>query len=257
MKGPSRWSSHDSGLQGELGALMRYAREQKPSAHQVEALTERVLVRLDAGGEASSSAKSERHSRASRSLVPIRRAGVVACAGLIALGSAALWMYARKDRTNNIQPNRSKSLEQPSGNRTDSQGGSLTPAASRVPTTNQERRPVEVKTAREAPQKATLSRRGNTAVAVVDPANEVAILERARRVIEAKPREALRAVGVHEAKYPEGLFREEREALAIEALQRLGLRDKAVSRFDQFIQRYPFSAYRPRLEPLLRERNAL
>jgi hypothetical protein len=63
---------------------------------------------------------------------------------------------------------------------------------------------------------------------------------------------ALELVARHMELYPSGALTEEREAVAIEALWRLG-RDEARTRFDQFVVKYPRSGYRRRLERLLEE----
>jgi outer membrane protein assembly factor BamD (BamD/ComL family) len=59
---------------------------------------------------------------------------------------------------------------------------------------------------------------------------------------------ALELADRHAALYATGTFAEEREAIAIEALQRLGQRDRARSRLAAFTTRYPQSGYRTRLE---------
>ena len=62
---------------------------------------------------------------------------------------------------------------------------------------------------------------------------------------------ALRACERHRRLYPEGLFAEEREALATEALARSGRRTEAVRRFDAFRARFAQSPHRTHLEQIL------
>jgi hypothetical protein len=57
----------------------------------------------------------------------------------------------------------------------------------------------------------------------------------------------------HAGLYSTGMFAEEREAIAIEALSRLGQRDRARARMTAFTTQYPHSGYRARLERTVRE----
>ena len=66
------------------------------------------------------------------------------------------------------------------------------------------------------------------------------------------PSRALELATRHAVLYPAGTMVEEREAIAIEALMRLG-RDEGRARFDEFVVRFPRSSYRPRLERLVGE----
>jgi len=76
------------------------------------------------------------------------------------------------------------------------------------------------------------------------------LLLRARRIVVADPARALMLVAEHGARFPRGMFEEEREALSIEALARSGRRGEASLRYGSFGQRYPRSAYSKRLSAL-------
>jgi len=67
------------------------------------------------------------------------------------------------------------------------------------------------------------------------------------------PARALALAERHATLYARGAFAEEREAIAIEALQRLGQHDRARARLAGFAASYPRSSYRPRLDRLVRE----
>ncbi|MFN9808252.1 MAG: hypothetical protein ACK6CU_01315 [Deltaproteobacteria bacterium] len=81
--------------------------------------------------------------------------------------------------------------------------------------------------------------------------SEVALLETARAALARRPAEALRACERHRRLYPDGLFVEEREALAIEALARSGRRAEAARRFEAFRARFAGSPHRAHLEQVL------
>jgi hypothetical protein len=87
----------------------------------------------------------------------------------------------------------------------------------------------------------------------VDPAEELALLTRAKRVLPSDPQAALNLTREHTARFPRGVFREEREVLAIEALARGGQRGRAMSRANAFRQAYPRSTHLDRLAVVLRE----
>jgi hypothetical protein len=84
-----------------------------------------------------------------------------------------------------------------------------------------------------------------------DPALELDLLSRARRVVNSAPQRALELAEQHAHTYPNGLFSQEREVLIIDALHRLGRRAEAVARVQRFRRNYPSSAYLTRVEALL------
>jgi hypothetical protein len=66
-------------------------------------------------------------------------------------------------------------------------------------------------------------------------------------VVASNPARALQLTAEHGRRYHEGVFAQEREVLAIDALSRLGNRDLAAARARRFIESYPESAHRVRL----------
>jgi hypothetical protein len=87
----------------------------------------------------------------------------------------------------------------------------------------------------------------------VDPSGELALLARAKRVLPGDGEAALNLTREHAARFPRGLFREEREVIAIEALFRVGQRERALSRARAFRQAFPRSTHLDRLAVILRE----
>jgi hypothetical protein len=80
-------------------------------------------------------------------------------------------------------------------------------------------------------------------------AAESALLELARTgIAEGQAEHALAAVDRHTASFPQGLLREEREALAVKALVLAGRNDEARARAARFRARYPGSLFLPALE---------
>jgi hypothetical protein len=77
---------------------------------------------------------------------------------------------------------------------------------------------------------------------------EAGLLERAQAALEHRPAEALRLSGEHEARFPQGALVQEREVIAIEALNRLGRTAAAQARAARFERRFRGSVHQPRLE---------
>lgn len=82
-------------------------------------------------------------------------------------------------------------------------------------------------------------------------AEEVRLISRAQRAVRGSPGRALSLTRRHRARFPRGVLVQEREALAIEALVRLGRRDQARRRADRLYRRSPATGYRLRIEALL------
>lgn len=93
-------------------------------------------------------------------------------------------------------------------------------------------------------------RRGPSAHAP-DPLAELAILQRARRVILRDPARTLALAEEHAASHPRGTFEEERELLAIDALLRLRRRSEAKLRAARFTRRHPQSVHAHRLDVMI------
>lgn len=84
-----------------------------------------------------------------------------------------------------------------------------------------------------------------------DPLAELALLDRARRVIGKDPARALALAEEHARHYRAGQFAEERELLAIEALVRLARRAAAERRARLFRRAHPNSVHAHRLGVIL------
>lgn len=87
---------------------------------------------------------------------------------------------------------------------------------------------------------------------VVPTISEVALLEHARSALRGgDAAHALALVEQAATSYPDGVLVEEREALAIETLIKLGRRDEAVAKWSKFATSYPRSNYHARLQRLI------
>ena len=82
--------------------------------------------------------------------------------------------------------------------------------------------------------------------------SELTLLSRAQGLLARDAQAALEVMNEHARAYPRGEFAQEREALAIDALRRLGRRQELQTRARAFLQRYPSSPHRDRIESWLR-----
>jgi hypothetical protein len=80
---------------------------------------------------------------------------------------------------------------------------------------------------------------------------EARLLRSARRALAASPQRTLSLTDEHLRRYPHGILDQEREALAIEALMKLGRVDDARARARAFEVTYPDSPHRARIERAL------
>jgi hypothetical protein len=77
------------------------------------------------------------------------------------------------------------------------------------------------------------------------------LLLRARRLVRTAPDRALELTERHRSKFSRGMFVEERELLAIEALSGAGRQGLAAARAHSFLATFPSSAHRRRVELLV------
>ncbi len=78
-------------------------------------------------------------------------------------------------------------------------------------------------------------------------AREVALLGRARAALTADPAEALLLTRQGQREFPRGVLGEEREAIAVLALVRLGQRAEGAARGQEFLTRYPNGPFTERV----------
>lgn len=89
------------------------------------------------------------------------------------------------------------------------------------------------------------------ASAKADVPSEVELLRRARTALASRPREAFTLTEQHREHYPRGVFAQERDALAIEALLRAGDTDAARRLAQSFISAHPSSPHAHRFRETL------
>ncbi len=90
---------------------------------------------------------------------------------------------------------------------------------------------------------------------VLPDGEEYKLLRSARGALSTDPSRALTLTDEHKRRFSGGMLSQEREAIAIEALARVGRRAEAATRLARFARQFPNSPYRGRLEGMLHETN--
>lgn len=83
-------------------------------------------------------------------------------------------------------------------------------------------------------------------------ASELQLIERAQLSLVRAPEQTLRILETHRARFPDGVFSEEREVLRMDALSALGRVEEARVIAKRFVARYPQSVHRAHAEGLAR-----
>jgi len=129
-----------------------------------------------------------------------------------------------------------------------------TPAPARRPAGARSARVKPLEVAASSPAKPFVAASPQPSAAADSPNEveaELALLGRAQRELGADPRAALALAEEHAATYPRGLFVQEREMLAIQALLKLKQRNGALARARAFVTNHPTSPHARHLHPLL------
>jgi hypothetical protein len=247
---PPRWAEPDSEVPSALRDWLQRERAAGPSDDQLRDLAARIAATLNAdpNNAAADGAGASRARRAS-----FKRIARLAGAG-VAIG-AAIGVGGIFHRT----------ASRPEPGVAVSGGPHLSPVVIAAALPSAEPSPPSTPLVDPAPQveqgpriSAHRPRRaparpapsGVQAEQPSDPEAELELLRRARGQLADTPQRALDTTDQHHALFRDGVFAEEREAIAIEALVRLGQHARARQRAKAFHSRYPNSAYARRLETI-------
>jgi len=280
----SRVTRLRDGADPELRALLRdYEEQERPSAARVEALASRVVAGLAVTGAASTVASgaaatagagSGAASTAGVGSGVASTAGAGAGAGaawgaaswlslapssiwtvavaVAVMGAGASFLVSQRDAGQAAAIRRAPRAAAPSNARAPRSETSRSPSAAPIAQPQGADAGATPEVLREPAPPLVQRRAGPEQVrpAPAPPTSEVTLLQRARQTLAREPGAALALLELHQREYPDGAFAEEREALAIEALRRIGLGEQAAQRLLLFNSRYPRSAYRDRLHAL-------
>jgi len=90
---------------------------------------------------------------------------------------------------------------------------------------------------------APAARTASTVNVTAAKSTEVELLRSARAALASRPREAFAITQEHREQYPRGVFAQERDALAVEALMRVGEMSTARTLAERFVREHPSSPH--------------
>ena len=231
MNEPKRWSSPGSDVDPVVRSVLRYARDLKPNSAELSA----VMLGTAARHRPTPAPRSRRRPKAW---------GLVALAATFAAG-AALASYANRLWFAPPEPLTPPSVA-PAPAPTPPAPANLgvAPAPRPEPSVAS---PAAVSS--PAPARATPAPVVSAPLAL-DAAQDAALLQEARGLVASNPARALTLTRDHELHFPNSALTEERQALRIEALARLGRHAESARELSAFDQRFPRSIYARRLHAL-------
>jgi hypothetical protein len=252
VNAPKRWSNAGSEVDPVVRSLIGYAKSQAPSTVEVERLVASVTARRVRAVPRLAAWRARMHTAAAV-------AAAVACGGLawagfgrvldVVTGSApeasesatvaASATSRAPARKHGASPRLAPTVVAPEP--------PLAPPPSALAVAKAPIPPVPAATSGDA---ATRSAPKSSSASKLEPApsvDDVSTLALARRSLATDPGQALALTEKSARDNPRSQFAEERAAIAIEALERLGRLSEAERRFDAFERSYPESLYRRRL----------
>jgi hypothetical protein len=232
MSEPKRWSDPSSDVDPVLRSVLRYGSELQPDSRQLQ----RLLGATDSVRRATSRRVGPQRRR--------RIAGVLVAGLAAAFGGVAWASYAGRLFTAPARPVPT----------VPSAAASSAGASPRV-APPVEAPPSSPSAAASAPRPQAslpaLPAPASPSAAVPGGAEQdAALLQQARAVVGSNPARALMLTRDHEVRFEGSPLVEERQALRVEALFRLGRREEAQRAFGAFEASYPRSPYRRRLQAL-------
>ena len=230
-----RWNVHDEEPTEPLGPgdpLARFVEHQRALRMDPQAKS-RVAAKLGVGGGGGGPSASLSTTRLAAT------AGMAVVVSLLALVGWSAWS-GPGPRSDGAPPS--------------------SPAPPRVPVAARAQIPLEAPTteppsleAPPPPPEPAAQRRPRPRPDAVEAPSEIELLSRARAELAAHPRVTLRLCADHEALHPDGVLREEREVLAIDALLATGAHPQAEARAARFAREFPRSVHQRHVTQALAE----
>ncbi len=239
---PARWTDDASLAPDDVRELVNLCRADHGTPEQVERLRAAlgpVLWPIAPGGAGAGKAPVASGTTA---VALGKAAALIALAGA---GAAGVW-FGAAHRSTRTEPAPSASAVRstvvPSGPSSEPPV-EVAPAVAAPPTS-------EAPRAVDAGLASAHSNHGSPSAAS-EATNEAWWLDQAQAELASEPGRALAATAEHRRRFPHGALVQEREVLAIEALQRLGRQAEARARAARFVSSFPDSAYREKVRSVI------
>jgi hypothetical protein len=234
-----RWSSPDSDVDPVLRSVLRYGRELEPTSAQLGAIVAGAAERARTG-------PTRRKPRALWS--------IAAVAAVFVTGAAFAGYAVSQRAVPTPTPAATPSASPPPAPKPASaRRGVGTPAATpeaEAPTPPAAAAPEATASTLPTPPTRSVAPTAIDSAPQVDAARDAQLLQEARSLMARSPARALSLTRNHELHFPSSPLTEERQALQIEALTRLGRTAEARAALEGFRTRFPRSIHARRLEAL-------
>jgi hypothetical protein len=237
---PPRWTSSDSAAPAPLRALLGHAQADVATDAELSVLEARLAPLIGTGVSGAPSVAKPLAGAPATAATAVKVGALVAAVA----GVGTAWVVlSGPTHTAATPPAPPAAIAAPA------------PAAPAAPTADLGAPPSEptappVDAPRPSPPSEganSPSRRPNPEATV----SEADLLGQAQVALRSDPGKALSLAEKHRSAFPHGMLVQEREVLAIEALTRLGRSSQAKARAAAFLDAYPRSAYRSKVQGLV------
>lgn len=237
----TRWTDAASGsseVPPELRRLLEVGRQQLGTPAEIAMLAQSLARALPGSGLGNSAGPS------GAAPVPIaaRWGAWLAAGGAVLVGAVTWWALGSRSLP---EPSLEASAPPVSSQSVEPVSPPLPPAPPQA-IVAAEATPETVAERPSAPRRAAPRPRGHTASK--PSVAEAELLERAQAALAKRPKHALALTREHQRRFPRGLLVQEREVIAIDALNRLGQKRAAGAKAAEFEERYRGSVHQPRLD---------
>jgi hypothetical protein len=225
-----------------LARALEAAQGRGPTPDQLRALERGVFAAIAPGAAAPPSVREPAETPTS---APLSAGAVklVALLALVSLGAGAGVRWARRSRN-------AVAVVEP-GTAVRASSGQAGPEAESPPAVERQGvATLEAKAARPAARRGASAKRAARTVEA-SAGDELELLERADRALTTDPATALSLAESHAKLFPSGSMEEEREVIAVTALERLGRDREARTRADRFMRAHAGNAYALRIQRAL------
>jgi hypothetical protein len=248
LRPPRRWTESEAEIPPGLRDWLEHERAEGPSDAFLRDLAARVSATLDAGPNAVAEGSGASQAATTTFMRIARIVGTALAIGVTLAIGATFYRTPPKSGDSGAPPAERLSPVVIAAALPSAEPPSPSPPVSEPPAPDPAQGPEMHALRRQPPQ--ARPARGAVQPSLSDPAAELELLRRARGQLASAPQRALDTTDQHRTQYRNGVFAQEREAIAIEALIRLGKHAQVQRRVSAFHSHYPNSAYRRRLQTI-------
>lgn len=267
-KGPSRWADGGPDVPVELSEAFRDAQSNLGTADQVGRIARRISNEM--GRISNIPPKTAPLTGQLAGILSTK--GILSILGVATVGSVLWWPYVSEmhSQQNAAEPHNMKIAQEKTASEPADTTISLetitiessilkSNGANKLDSNQRAEKQVSTAGRNEAPKAVDQPKkwrrprfaRSSSIASKLDPESELIILTRAQDVLSRQPKAALAITYEHLHEYPTGVFAQEREMIAIEALFQMNQQKRGIQRAARFLKDFSGSTHAPRVRSLL------